>query len=114
MTTTHQKFVWHSSEQNAQESAVEEINATADEYAIEVFTSGGEQFAERIEGAGLKYSDFTLHDFEEWKSKVVDTVIKALIEAERDAFHQLVIKKNEAQMKKEEKQSKKKSKKKID
>lgn len=114
MTTTHQKFVWNSNEQSTQEDAVEALNQIADEHAIEVFTSGGEQFADRIDGAGLKPSDFTLHDFEEWKSKVVDAVIKAQIEAERDAFHQLLVKKNEAQMKKDEKQSKKNSKKKID
>jgi hypothetical protein len=100
MTTTHQKFVWNSNEQGLQESAIEELNATADEYAIEVFTSGGEQFAEKIDNAGLKYSDFTLHDFEEWKGKVVDAVIKAQIEAERDAFHQLLAKKNNKRLKK--------------
>jgi hypothetical protein len=100
MTTTHQKFVWDSNEQNTQDDAVTSIKQTAEEHAIEVFTSGGVEFAERIENAGLKPKNFTLHDFEEWKGKVVDAVIKAQVEAEREAFAQLVIKKNNAHMKK--------------
>jgi hypothetical protein len=100
MTTTHKKFVWNSNERNTQDDAVEAINQIADEHAIEVFTSGGVEFAERIEGAGLKPKNFTLHDFEEWKGKVVDAVIKAQIEAERSAFAELLIKKNNKHLKK--------------
>lgn len=100
MTTTHQKFVWNNEEASNQQTAGELISNTAEEHGIEVFLTGGEQFAERIEGRGLKYGDFTLHDFERWKQIVVDKVISVQIEAERIAFEQVLTEKFEKKKKK--------------
>lgn len=87
------KFTWNDSEASNQESAYERMNEIASEYEIETFFSGGEQFAERIRNAGLDYNDFTIEDFSKWKANVVDIVLGALIEAERSAFDQLLIEK---------------------
>ena len=101
METNNEKFTWSSSERELQSDAVESINATADEYSIEVFTTGSEQFADYITNSGLKYKDFTLEEFNQWKDAVVDSVIKAQVEAERSAFKELLIKKNEESLKKD-------------
>lgn len=93
MNKDTRKFAWNRSEQSSQETASLQIAEIAGEHEIEVFTSGGEQFAERIENAGLKYSNFTVEDFAEWKQSVVDIVMGAMIEAERSAFDSLCLKK---------------------
>jgi hypothetical protein len=90
-----QPFSWSRSEQSNQNAAYEQISEIAEEHGIEVFFSGGEQFADRIEGAGLKPKDFSVDDFEKWKQLVVDHTLTALIEAERKAFQQLIIDKNQ-------------------
>lgn len=69
-----------------QEEAQTQINSIGEEYGIEIFTSGGEQFVERIESYGLEPSDFTVAEFSKYKSKVVDAVLSAMAEAEREAF----------------------------
>jgi hypothetical protein len=88
------KFSWSRSEQSNQDSAYTQISEIAEEHGIEVFFSGGEQFVDRIEGAGLKPSDFTVEDFEGWKARVVDITMGWIIEAERSAFDELLIAKN--------------------
>ena len=88
------KFVWDDSEQSLQEEAHSRINEIMEEYEMEVFTSGGEQFAERIRNAGLKPSNFTVEDFAKWKARVVDIVLGVLIEAERSAFDEILLAKD--------------------
>ena len=100
MKNTTRKFAWTRSEQANQESAYTQINEIAEEHEIETFFSGGEQFAERIDNAGLKYSDFTVDDFAKWKASVVDIVLGALIEAERSSFDSLLIEKEKKNKKK--------------
>jgi hypothetical protein len=93
------KFVWDDSEQSLQEEAHSRINEIMEEYEMEVFTSGAEQFADRIEGAGLKPSNFTVEDFAKWKARVVDIMMGALIEAERSAFDELLLSKDKQKKK---------------
>ena len=90
MKNTTRKFTWSDSEQSNQEAAYTQINEIAEEHEIEVFFSGGEQFASRIDSYGMNYKDFTVDDFSKWKQKVVDKVINALIEAERSAFLEMM------------------------
>jgi hypothetical protein len=94
------KFAWSRSEQSNQDSAYTQISEIAEEHGIEVFFSGGEQFVDRIEGAGLKPSNFTVEDFAKWKSRVVDIVMGGLIEAERSAFDELLLAKSPSKNKK--------------
>lgn len=96
---TTRKFTWNDSESSNQEAAYERINEIAEEYEIETFFSGGEQFAERIDNAGLDYKDFTVEDFAKWKASVVDIVLGALVEAERSAFDSLLIEKQKKKKK---------------
>lgn len=93
MNKNKRAFVWNDKEAQNQEYAYQQINDIAEEYEIEPFLSGGEHFAERINNAGLKYSDFTVEDFTEWKQRVVQKVMDAMIEAERSAFNSICIKK---------------------
>lgn len=79
-------FSWTRSERANQEEAQTQINSIAEEYEIEVFSSGAEQFADRIVGGGLKPSDYTVAEFQKFKNKVADAVVSALVEAEREAF----------------------------
>ena len=79
-----------------QDAAVNHICEIAGEHEIETFICGGEQFADRIEGAGLKVKDFTVEDFEKWKELVVKETLPALIEAERFAFEQIIANKKKA------------------
>lgn len=102
MKSDKRKFTWNNSEQANQEAAYSQISEIAEEHGIEVFFSGGEQFAERIENAGLKPSDFTVEDFEHWKRVVVDNIIGSLLEAERSAFEYIV---DEKMAKKKKKKS---------
>ena len=95
------KFVWSRAEQSLQEEANTRIGEIMEEYEMEVFTSGAEQFADRIEGAGLKPSDFTVEDFAKWKARVNDIVIGVLIEAERSAFDELCLAKDKQNRKRE-------------
>lgn len=84
------KFKWNDKEQSNQEAAYEQISEIAEEHEIEVFFSGGEQFADRIDSYGFNYDDFTVEDFAKWKAKVVDKVLNSLIEAERSAFLEMM------------------------
>lgn len=88
--TNTRPFSWTRSEMSNQNAAVNHICEIAGEHEIETFICGGEQFADRIEGAGLKAKDFTVEDFEKWKELVVKKVLPELIEAERLAFVQII------------------------
>lgn len=94
MNTNNRKFKWNDSEQANQEAAYDQISEIAEEHEIEVFFSGGEQFATCIEKYGDIYATkkptFSVADFEKWKQKVVDKVIGQLIEAERSAFLEII------------------------
>ena len=84
--TKQRPFTWSRSESTNQNIAIGQINEIAEEFGIEVFTSGGEEFADRIAGAGLEPKDFSVEDFEKWKSLVVGYTLTALVDAERKAF----------------------------
>ena len=103
MKSDKRKFTWNNSERAAQEAAYTQISEIAEEHGIEVFFSGGEQFADRIEAAGLKPSDFTVEDFENWKKGIVNAIMDNLIDAERAAFLFVLNKKKERKKNKNKK-----------
>lgn len=94
MKSNNRKFIWNDREQANQEAAYTQMNEIAEEYEIEAFFTGGEQFAGCIERYGDIYKGkkiaMTVADFEKWKAKVVDKTLTALIEAERLAFLEIL------------------------
>lgn len=93
MSKPNKKFIWNDEEHGAQDSAIESIKSIADEHGIEVFNTGGMEFFDLIDGLNMKPSDFTVAEFEEWKSEVVSQVLEALCNAERVAFANIILKK---------------------
>lgn len=84
------KFSWSESEQRKQEFAYTEMSDIAEEHEIEIFTSGGEQFADLCEKHNIDPSDFTVEEYNEWKQWVVNEVMDAMIAIEKKAFKELV------------------------
>lgn len=83
-------FVWNKREQAVQEDCISQMQSVSEEAEVQWCYTNGENFADKCKAFGFKPSDFTVAEFSRWQNRVMDAAVEALVQAERDAFHEML------------------------